>query len=303
MELYKNKQAFIDVIREASNYFKINESLIEKDYFVTLLLKELTKEIPGLLFKGGTCLSKAYKAINRFSEDIDLSLDIDHFGRNHNIKANQTVLSVCKRLGFRIANIEEVEKHTHGNFNRYIIEYPLIFPSSAIKPYIQIEMSFLLKSFPHESRKIDSLIGQFLNEKGFSILVKEYEITPFEMCVQKMERTFIDKVFALCDYYERNLPERNSRHIYDLYMISKHIDIQNESFKDLIKNVRENRKNNEKCISAKDGYNINLTLKTIVESDYFKKDYENVTSLLLTKPIEYQMVITVLEKIINQKLF
>ncbi len=65
----------------ASEYFNVAPALIEKDYYVTLILKCLNQEIPGLLFKGGTSLSKCYKLIDRFSEDIDLTLDGTQFYR------------------------------------------------------------------------------------------------------------------------------------------------------------------------------------------------------------------------------
>ena len=53
----------------------MSQAIIEKDYYVTLVLRELAKQVPNLLFKGGTSLSKCYKIIDRFSEDIDITLD------------------------------------------------------------------------------------------------------------------------------------------------------------------------------------------------------------------------------------
>ena len=49
--------------------------VIEKDYYVTMLLKLLSDKIPYIVFKGGTSLSKCYKVIKRFSEDIDITID------------------------------------------------------------------------------------------------------------------------------------------------------------------------------------------------------------------------------------
>ena len=57
----------------------VGNLIIEKDFWVCWTLKRLfelhDKGAPTLVFKGGTSLSKAYDAIRRFSEDIDLSLD------------------------------------------------------------------------------------------------------------------------------------------------------------------------------------------------------------------------------------
>jgi hypothetical protein len=55
---------------------------VEKDWWVTQTLNILfqTEIAPHLVFKGGTSLSKAWKLIERFSEDIDLALDRNFLG-------------------------------------------------------------------------------------------------------------------------------------------------------------------------------------------------------------------------------
>lgn len=79
MKLHLDRAAFrvlIDSIHQRTGY---REDVLEKDYYVTLILKELAdKQINGLpaYFKGGTALYKALKTTNRFSEDIDLSVDV-----------------------------------------------------------------------------------------------------------------------------------------------------------------------------------------------------------------------------------
>ena len=104
MELHKNSEMFSDAIIAASEYFNVAPALIEKDSYVTLILKRLNQEIPGLLFKGGTSLSKCYKLIDRFSEDIDLTLDVSHFTQSQKRNANKTVIKLCEELSFTIEN-------------------------------------------------------------------------------------------------------------------------------------------------------------------------------------------------------
>lgn len=56
---------------------------IEKDFWVTLALRELfaIRELTNhLTFKGGTSLSKAWRLIDRFSEDVDLTIGRELFG-------------------------------------------------------------------------------------------------------------------------------------------------------------------------------------------------------------------------------
>ena len=78
MNLYENKSYFQELIQQTADYFNMRLPIIEKDYFVVLLLKRAFENVNGLVFKGGTSLSKCQKNINRFSEDIDLTLDIGH---------------------------------------------------------------------------------------------------------------------------------------------------------------------------------------------------------------------------------
>lgn len=68
----------IDALEAAASILGRPADLLEKDIWVVWALKELFENPIGehLVFKGGTSLSKAYKAINRFSEDVDLTYDI-----------------------------------------------------------------------------------------------------------------------------------------------------------------------------------------------------------------------------------
>jgi predicted nucleotidyltransferase component of viral defense system len=70
---------FYDAIVAATEHFKdsgFTEQLIEKDYYVTEALRIIAAQWPQqVVFKGGTSLSKGWKLINRFSEDLDLFLN------------------------------------------------------------------------------------------------------------------------------------------------------------------------------------------------------------------------------------
>jgi len=51
--------------------------LIEKDYFCTLLLAYLSEASgDGLVFKGGTCLTKVHSELYRLSEDLDYTIPV-----------------------------------------------------------------------------------------------------------------------------------------------------------------------------------------------------------------------------------
>lgn len=79
MKLHLDKTAFEFIIDEVASEKHIRRDVLEKDYYVTLLLKELSKKDNQgyAYFKGGTALYKALKSIRRFSEDIDLTVFIE----------------------------------------------------------------------------------------------------------------------------------------------------------------------------------------------------------------------------------
>lgn len=75
MTLHEDRKSFEEILIQTSKYFNIDVSIIEKDYYVALMLKQLANSIPNLIFKGGTSLSKCYHLVERFSEDIDLNIE------------------------------------------------------------------------------------------------------------------------------------------------------------------------------------------------------------------------------------
>ena len=303
MELFENREEFIQIINLAAEHFGMDPALIEKDYFVTLFLKRAKEAIPGLVFKGGTSLSKCYKIIDRFSEDLDLTLDAEHFTQSKKRNSVKALADVCEALGFTLVNRLQIEEHTHGNFNCYIIEYPSVFPSDVITPGLKVEMTYIQKSYPYEIAKASSYIADYLLQKGNSDIVTENNMEPFDVQVQSLERTFIDKVFALGDYYLSDATLRTSRHIYDISQLLTRVNLSAPELKTLVENVRNDRKNNKTCLSAQNDIDMQALLKTIILKDIFKKDYENVTMKLLAKPVYYGEAIQALQKVIESRIF
>lgn len=302
MKLHNDKQKFYEAIEAASNYYGIDRSLIEKDYFVTLFLKKASEKIPGLVFKGGTSLSKCHKIIDRFSEDIDLTLDTEHYSQSKKRKANKTIIEICDELGLVLENREFLEKHSHANYNGYIVEYPVMFPSDSLRPGLKVEMVFIQKTYPDADSTANSYIGEYMKEIGCGDIIAEYDLSPFPIKVQTLERTLVDKVFAICDYYLRGEETRNSRHIYDISRILTKVEL-NDDLKPLVESVREIRKPNKTSLSAQDGVNVSELLQNIVDTQFYKKDYVNSTGKLLIKPVSYGDAVLTIKKIIESRLF
>ena len=115
MYLHKDdKELLRDIIVTVSERTGIDESIVEKDYYVTMILKELVQRNPNVVFKGGTSLSKAYHAIDRFSEDIDITFE-EHLGEARIIgsllKAIRTIITMISYMIQFAQKIKEVCDH------------------------------------------------------------------------------------------------------------------------------------------------------------------------------------------------
>jgi hypothetical protein len=90
-----------DLFVGAANRLRTNEQNIEKDFWVCWTLDALFNELeaggPRLLFKGGTSLSKGYGLIERFSEDIDITIFREDIGQSATVEELET-LSGKKRI-------------------------------------------------------------------------------------------------------------------------------------------------------------------------------------------------------------
>ena len=92
MKFLNNDVSFYKVIKSVSSITLIPESIIEKDYYVFMALKLMYSQNNEVMFKGGTSLSKAWRVLNRFSEDIDLNLRPEvPFTDSHRTKLSNSI--------------------------------------------------------------------------------------------------------------------------------------------------------------------------------------------------------------------
>lgn len=300
MVLHKDKKSFDIAIRAASRHFNVSPAIIEKDYYVTLVLRELAKQVPDLLFKGGTSLSKCYKIIDRFSEDIDITLDSEHQSQGKRKNLKYTIVEICSNLGLNLLN--ENETRSRRDYNCYKIDYCARHSLSGLNPQLLVETVFIVKAFPDEIKQASSMIYDYLKAVGNDEAIAQYELEPFDIRVQTLDRTLVDKVFAVCDYMLDNKMERQSRHIYDLSRLLTLVKLD-DNLKALIKEVREDRKLGTKCYSAQDGVSVPNLLRQMIDTEFFKKDYEDSTEKLLSKPVTYEEAIKAIEMIIASDVF
>ena len=299
--LHNDKELFEQVILKTSEDMGIDASIIEKDYFVTLFLKELSKVLPRIIFKGGTSLSKCHKLIKRFSEDIDLNIEYETKApEGQRKKLKKTIISVIDELELELVNPEAVR--SRRDYNRYVVDFSSVFKSGALKQHLIVETAVYIKAYPNETMEASSLIYDYLAVNGFNDLIKEHDLEPFLLNVQSARRTFIDKIFALADYYLDGKVREHSRHVYDLHKLMEVVTID-EELKALMNQVRQERKNHKQCLSAQDDINLNDLLLKIINEDVYRADYEAITETLLFEDVPYKQAVVTLQKICDSDLF
>ena len=257
-----NNDLFKNLVEATSSDLGIAEIIVEKDYMVSMLLERISKiDSLVVVFKGGTSLSKCYSVINRFSEDIDIGIEFNEAITRNAVKKllKHEILKVIGDLGFELINESDIL--SRRDFNRYIVQYPRSFDDNyAVDPYIIIETIAIYEPYPIEMRNVSNYIADYINRSQNSELLKSKYAKNFSMLVQTIDRTFIDKLFAICDYYLNNNFNRYSRHIYDLHMIwnSGYLDLL--TLRDLALIVARDRRTSSRNTSCIPGSRPNVVL-------------------------------------------
>ncbi len=190
-----------------------------------------------------------------------------------------------------IENWETIESDKDYNHYDFVYHSMNEMPTNLLRPYVKLETALMSYAYPTEECKITSIIYEQLKETDFEILEK-YGLVLFKMKVQSIERTFIDKLFAVCDYYMQDKPTRNSRHLYDIYKLGRHVHMD-DKFNMLLVQVRKHRSSMDVKLtpSARETVNLVQLVEEIVKSEFYYNDYQGSTMKLISETLGYQEVI------------
>lgn len=230
-----------------------NPAIVEKDFWVCFTLDYLFHKSPwpqSFIFKGGTSLSKAYHAIERFSEDIDLIMDWRLLGydinepweyrsKNQQDKFNKT--AVAKASAFLTDTFApQMEKDIRNIIGRNVevrmdpddkeqctvnFYYPHVFDTTYLRQEIRLEIGPLAEWVPSHSVAITSMVAE-----QFPMVFNQLSTV---VSTVDVERTFWEKVTILhktaCSYEQKGIPSRYARHYYDLYQMC-HSNMKEKAF-------------------------------------------------------------------------
>lgn len=220
MKLHEDRYSFLNIIGIIHEASGIREDIIEKDYYVTLLLKELSekqRELPAY-FKGDTALYKAQKSIRRFSEDIDLTICIDGCSNSQAKKRLETATKKYKSLPRTTR--KDLEDDRKGSITAVYDYVPLVMVD-AEDPlqrfgYVKVEGTSFTVSEPFSSLEIEPVLYTYATTKQREVLREQFCVEPFCINTIRLERIFADKIFAAEFYYEREMYFDVAKHIYDV---------------------------------------------------------------------------------------
>ena len=231
-----SKELLEELILNINNRTGIRNDILEKDYYVCLVLKDLSKKQDKLqaYFKGGTAIYKILDHMNRFSEDIDLTVKVND---NESNNSNRMRLK-NSAIGYKIQGLELDKEETidkKGSITSFY-KYDSLFSMNELfkSEKIQIESTSFTVSEPVSTYTIEPLIYKYALENEKKILKEKYDISEFNIEIIKLERIFVDKIFAAEFYFERNMYEDVSKHLYDISIMIKDDDI-----KKMLKNKQE----------------------------------------------------------------
>jgi len=223
MNLHNDSKIFEVTLKAVSQHLSIKREFVEKDYWISLILKRLSssKYNSQAVFKGGTSLSKAHKLIDRFSEDVDLAI-INTTKTGNEIK--NIIRNIEKEITTDLTEINTEGVTSKGSrFRKSVFAYPG-FEKDNSKSII-IEINSFANPFPYQTQKITSFVYDFLLQTNNINYIEQYELHPIEINVLNKEQTLIEKLVSLIRFSFDENPvltiSGKIRHFYDLYFLVK----------------------------------------------------------------------------------
>jgi len=218
--IHNNKEEFIKVVELAAKQKGFLPLLMEKDYYLTLILSRVNELSENLIFKGGTCLNKVYFSYYRLSEDLDFSMQLPASTLTRGIRrtAIQPVKDKIKKFieqfGIRLDETEEPGRNESKQYIYYFVYQSVLSPvEGKIKFEIGLRYNPVLKPEKHKVQH------HFLHPFTEELLFDGGEVHCLalkEVVAEKLRAAATRKIIAPRDFYDLDFILRNSFKISDL---------------------------------------------------------------------------------------
>ena len=228
------KSILIEKLQALSEELAIDPAFLEKDWYAThalQLLQETTDTTFECIFSGGTCLSKAYHLIKRFSEDLDFR--VQGAGISSRLARREFVTRLVKTLEkSKLFSCIDVKKEDQSRRVVLSLTYSHGFlMNQSLRPHLKLELVFRPVLFPIQKKGVNSLLGcyssDFSNEFPISC------ISPIETAAEKCSALLWRTVYTDTKDFDPTL----MRHLYDLAALKNILVENNTVFKTLLAKI------------------------------------------------------------------
>jgi len=230
--LHENSEEFLKVLERTSGQTGFPLRMLEKDYFLTIILSRINKDLSNdLILKGGTCLNKIYFSYYRLSEDLDFSLLLP---QNNSTRAmrrgainpiKESIRTFVKSFGM---NLENEEGAGHKESSQYI--YYLNYDSVVLNNKDSIKLEIGLRSNPILPIEGHEIKHRFLHPFTGKPLFDPGRINCLsikELAAEKMRAAATRLDIAPRDFFDLG------------YLLKKGFDFRNKKFLGLFKKKLE----------------------------------------------------------------
>lgn len=204
--LHNNKEEFLKVLERTSAQTGFPLQLLEKDYYLTIVLPKINELSTDLIFKGGTCLSKIYFSYYRLSEDLDFTLKLPSSKntRGNRRKAILPIKSHIKTLLQTLKmDVNNIEKAGHNESTQYI--YFLEYNSVVLEKEAFIKLEIGLRANPINDVEIHNVNHKFLHPFTGEPLFESGNVWCLslkELVAEKLRAAATRQDIAARDYYD-----------------------------------------------------------------------------------------------------
>jgi predicted nucleotidyltransferase component of viral defense system len=225
MRRFRDTRAFGPTLDAAAEQLGISATAVEKDYWVSEVLRVLVRDFAAdFIFKGGTSLSKGYRIIERFSEDVDVLVLPGARGRSGTDKVMKAMGSAAAAgIGGTASSVGGSETGIHRS---YEVSYPAVRKATSfIRTSVLLEMGVRGGQQPADVVRLGCLLGDALDEAGTDL--SEFDdLRPFEIVVLHPGRTLLEKLVLIHGQAQRlssnaslEADNRSGRHFYDVFQL------------------------------------------------------------------------------------
>jgi len=217
--IHNNKEEFIKTLERASKKKEFLLPLLEKDYYLTLILSRVHELSDDLIFKGGTCLNKIYYAYYRLSEDLDFSMKLPRYEatRGERRKCIQPVKDGIKKFVEQFGmRVDDSGNPGRNESKQYV--YYFIYQSAlrSIEAKIKFEIGLRFKPISSiEKRQVQhNFLHPFTGEPLFDG-GKVACLSLNELVSEKLRAAATRETIAPRDFYDIDFVLRNSFNIME----------------------------------------------------------------------------------------